>query len=81
FADTFYRGTAGGEAGAAASAVSPFAAVMALPLEVDSENRTDAQVAGEPVLVFAHLAWAAAYNAALFGLLVWLFRTRWRVAD
>ncbi|TWT99219.1 ABC-2 family transporter protein [Botrimarina colliarenosi] len=87
FADTFYRGTPAAEAVTAATAVSPFAAAFALPLDYDREKGFDdpsgeaAQAAGEPVLFFAHVAWSLLYNAALFGLLLWLFKARWRVAD
>lgn len=87
FADTFYRGTPAAEAVAAASAVSPFAAAFALPLDYNREKGHDnptaeaAQAKGEPVLFFAHVAWSVVYNASLLVLLMWLFKTRWRVAD
>lgn len=87
FADTFYRDTPAAEAVVAGSAVSPFAATFALPLEVERNEPWDdsaaeaAQAAGEPLLFFSHLLWAVFYNATLFVLLLWLFRTRWRVAD
>lgn len=87
FAETFYRGSPAAEAIGAAGAVSPFAAVFALPLSIDRVGSWDnsaaeaSQAAGEPVLFAAHLAWSVLFNAILLGLLMWLFRTRWRVAD
>lgn len=87
FADTFYRGTPAAEVVAASSAVSPFAAAFALPLNYDRQKSADnpaaeaAQAKGEPVLFFAHVAWSVLYNATLLGLLMWLFKTRWRVAE
>ncbi|MEO0530259.1 MAG: ABC transporter permease subunit [Planctomycetota bacterium] len=83
FADTFYAGTPAAEAVASLGAVSPFAAAFALPLDAfDLEQDKDpVQVAGEPVLFFAHIVWSVFYNAVVLGLLVWLFKTRWRVAD
>ncbi|MEQ8846148.1 ABC transporter permease subunit [Botrimarina sp.] len=80
FADTFYQGTAAAGLVTAAGAVSPFIAAFALPLDIESSGSAG-QVAGQPVLFFAHCVWAVAYNLALLGLLVWLFKARWRVAD
>lgn len=86
FAETFYRGESAAQVAAAATAVSPFAAAFALPLDYDRESRWDdpraeaAQAAGEPLLFAAHTAWAGSYNLALLGLLIWLFGSRWRVA-
>ncbi|QDT69865.1 ABC-2 family transporter protein [Planctomycetes bacterium MalM25] len=87
FADTFYRGTPAADAVVAASAVSPFAAAFALPLDIDRKDFWDApaaeaaQATGEPILFFAHLGWSVVYNVSLLFLLMWLFQTRWRVAD
>lgn len=81
FAETFYQGTAAAEVVSAACAVSPYAAVFALPLDVDPDAQTPDQVTGEPLLFAAHVAWSLVYNAVLLGLLMWLFQTRWRVAD
>lgn len=81
FADTFYANTPAAEAVASLCAVSPFAAAFALPLDVDTNVQSAAQVAGEPILFAAHVVWSVFYNAVVLGLLVWLFRTRWRVAD
>lgn len=87
FADTFYRGSPAAETVAVASSVSPFTATFALPLVIDRSGRWDnstaeaAQAVGEPLLFFAHLGWSVVFNGAMFGLLMWLFKTRWRVAD
>lgn len=81
FAETFYRGTAAADVVSAACAVSPYAAVFALPLDVDPDAQTPEQVVGEPLLFAAHVVWSLVYNAVLLGLLMWLFQTRWRVAD
>lgn len=87
FADTFYQGSPAAQTVAVASAVSPFTATFALPLDMDRKDRFDnppaetAQAAGEPLLFAVHVVWSLLYNAAMFGLLMWLFKTRWRVAD
>ena len=81
FADTFYRDTPAADVVHAMSAASPYAAVFSLPLEVDTDDQSDAQIAGEPRLFFGHVGWTLAYNAVVLLLLFWLFQTRWRVAD
>ncbi len=81
FADTFYQGTPAAQTVAVASAVSPFTAVFALPLDMGKEATSAAQAAGQPLLAAVYVAWSLVYNGVVFGLLLWLFKTRWRVAD
>ncbi len=66
----------------AATLTSPFAAAFALPLsfEVDIEIGLMPRRADWP-LVWSYVAFTALGNAALLGVMAWLFNTRWRVAQ
>ncbi len=84
FADTFFRGAAASSAVEALQVTSPLAAAFALPLSIERGERGQtnaAQAAGEPLLFFGFLGWSVLYNLFVLGLIVWLFRSRWRVAD
>ena len=85
FANTFFVNTAAIKVVNAASALSPFAATFALPLNIErgeSGNLAAAkiQAAGELPLFLGHVGWTLAYNLVLLGVIVWLFHARWRVS-
>lgn len=63
--------------------VSPFAAAFSLPLHVDSSTATIAQAATAswPIIIApAFLACYLVVDLILLGLILWLFKARWRVA-
>jgi ABC-type transport system involved in multi-copper enzyme maturation permease subunit len=78
FVDEFVPESAAAPAVRAAEAASPFAAAFRLPLTIDERNNADVA----DVRVFAgFVVFGAAYNAAVLGLIIWLFGRRWRVAE
>ena len=57
---------------------SPFSAAFALPLDVGTQDvppRT-----GLLPLFYGHVAFTLLGNAVLLGIMMWLFKSRWRVA-
>lgn len=58
--------------------VSPFSALWDVPLEVDLDGATDNPGNWQRFGIYMGLTIGA--NVLLFGMMVWLFRTRWRVA-
>ena len=58
--------------------ISPFAALWDVPLVVDLDGAVDNPGDWERFGVFLGLT--IGLNMAMFGTMVWLFRTRWRVA-
>lgn len=85
FASTFYSGTSGTENLRWLSALSPFAATFALPLDAarpdDSGVTTATAIEGNLPLIFGYLGVTLVYNAVLFILITWMFRVRWRVSE
>ena len=86
FAQTFYQGTQAAQVVRGVSAVSPFAATFALPLQIDRGTGGNAsamqdQALGDLPVFFGHLGWAVAYNFLLLLVIIWLFQSRWRVAE
>ena len=57
---------------------SPFSAVFALPLNVGSPNVPPRE--GNRRVFYGHLIFTLLGNAGLLGTMMWLFRSRWRVA-
>ncbi|MBI1247190.1 ABC transporter permease subunit [bacterium] len=58
--------------------VSPFAALMDIPLAVDLDGATDNP--GDWYRFGTFMGLTIGLDAILFGVMVWMFRTRWRVA-
>ncbi len=89
FADTFYQGQPAAEIVRNASFTSPFAAAFGVPLHMDYGRIESA--AGPPhdwpgfmmqFLPFInYMAFTGLLNAALLTTMIWMFNTRWRVAD
>ena len=68
----------------AVSITSPFVAAFAVPLEMDLASDEDEDVAQESdswAPFGGYVLFTALLNALLLVLMIWLFRTRWRVAD
>jgi ABC-type transport system involved in multi-copper enzyme maturation permease subunit len=87
FAESFYPGTGAERVAIAATTLSPFAAVFAIPLDMtrtgdSADASADArQAKGMPLVFWGHVGWSLAYQAAVVALLGWRFRRRWRIAE
>lgn len=86
FAQTFYQNTRVAEVVRGATAVSPFAATFALPLDIERGQDSNlaaagAQATGELPLFLGYVGWSVLYNGVLLLVIIWLFQSRWRVAD
>ncbi len=82
FARTIYGESNAAQRIEAAGITSPFVAAFAVPLKVDTVG--DLSVAPEDVgswwPLAGYLSFTLLLGATLLGTMVWLFRTRWRVA-
>ena len=58
--------------------ISPFSALWDVPLKVDLDGATDNP--GDWYRFSTFMALTVGMNAIMFGVMVWLFRTRWRVS-
>ena len=58
--------------------ISPFSALWDVPLKVDLDGATDNP--GDWFRFGIFMGLAVGLNAIMFGVMVWLFRTRWRVS-
>jgi ABC-type transport system involved in multi-copper enzyme maturation permease subunit len=58
---------------------SPFAATFFVPLEFNTPEMDD--LVGSWPHVFSYFGFSAMLNACLMGAMIWLFNTRWRVAE
>jgi ABC-type transport system involved in multi-copper enzyme maturation permease subunit len=58
---------------------SPFAATFSVPLSFDTPEITD--INGSWAHVASYFGFSGMLNAGLMGLMIWLFNTRWRVAE
>jgi hypothetical protein len=58
---------------------SPFAATFFVPLEFNTPEMDD--LVGNWRYVFSYFAFSGMLNACLMGAMIWLFNTRWRVAE
>jgi hypothetical protein len=77
FVQTFARGTATAGAIEWLQALSPFAAAFNLPLTAEEHT-----LPGVNVLVFwGFVAFAVVYNLVLLGVVIQLFKLRWRVSE
>lgn len=59
--------------------ISPFAAIWDIPVESQQDDRLTRE--GDWPRFFGYVALSGALNVILFGMMVWLFHARWRVAD
>jgi ABC-type transport system involved in multi-copper enzyme maturation permease subunit len=83
FEDFILRDQATNEIADVLGVLSPFSATFALPLEVESyrERGDNRASAANLAVFFGYLGWSVLINAVLFGLMIWLFRVRWRVSQ
>ena len=81
FTETFFVGTAGAELARGLGVLSPFSAVFSMPLDFEDIGRESINLVGGGYEIFGGFVLVSVvYNALLMLLLVWLFKTRWRVA-
>lgn len=84
FATTFYPDHPATQAVKELSFTSPFSAARSIPLDVGPvASGTINPDAAEPktwILFLCYLVFSALLNVGLLGTMMWLFRTRWRVA-
>ncbi|MFO0903543.1 MAG: ABC transporter permease subunit [Pirellulales bacterium] len=61
---------------------SPYAAAFEVPLKTDPVVREDANAppVGDWLIFWGHIAFTLGLNASLLGIMIWLFRNRWRVS-
>ena len=88
FAETFFPGTRANEVSTVAGLISPFAAAFSIPLEIDQfdsnfgdTSNEDAEVEKTWSLFGCYVLFTSAVLTLLLGLMIWLFRTRWRVSQ
>jgi hypothetical protein len=79
FSETFLPHSAITPLVAEASFTSPFAAAFALPIDLQMPGK-ETPPTNWP-LFFSFLGFYGLLNCGLLGAMVWLFNTRWRVAD
>lgn len=83
FATTFFRDHPNTVIVQKLTFCSPFAAAFAPPLNISAsaEPLTPEQQAGDWPLYYTFVGYSLLLNASLLGVMVWLFNTRWRVAN
>jgi ABC-type transport system involved in multi-copper enzyme maturation permease subunit len=95
FAQTFFpsQSTAGAKESATEVVrplmmTSPFAAAFSVPLRFEAaawyrsdESRFGPQVIADWPLFWSYVGFTCLFDAALAGLMIWLFNTRWRVSE
>ena len=82
FSETFFPDTTAAQVVRAMGVTSPLVAAFSLPLTLDggTQDRRPA-MAGNLDLFFGYLGATLLYNLVLLGIVIWMFRARWRVAD
>jgi len=80
FAELFFPGAPQTEWLHAASVTSPFAATFAVPLEAELPEETAVRT-GRWALYGGYIAFSSVLITSLLALMVWMFHTRWRVAE
>jgi ABC-type transport system involved in multi-copper enzyme maturation permease subunit len=80
FADTFFPNTPEAELVQVISTTSPFAASFAVPLDA-ADEQSPVHRAGAWWLYGGYVAFTSLLVTSLLGLMVWMFHTRWRVAE
>lgn len=79
FSRTFFPNTPAADFVEAAGSLSPFSAIFSLPLDVRVDPTQEPPV-GRPWVYFGYVGWTLLLNLALFGLMLWFFKARWRVS-
>src|SRR5690606_8202817 len=78
FATRFFPDSPGTARVTQCAVLSPLSAVFEVPLKAEFEPESRS---GNWTFVRRHAVAAVALDAVLFGLMVWMFRRRWRVAE
>jgi ABC-type transport system involved in multi-copper enzyme maturation permease subunit len=79
FANTFFTNSPVTPVIRSLTGTSPFAAAFFVPLEFNTPEMDD--LVGSWPHVFSYFVFSATMNACLMGAMIWLFNTRWRVAE
>jgi ABC-type transport system involved in multi-copper enzyme maturation permease subunit len=79
FAETFFPKADATSIVHSVSASSPFAAAFAVPLKFDTNDMPDREA--DWPLYFSYLGFTSALLVGLLLTMIWLFNTRWRVAE
>ena len=80
FAATFFPKSSGAAVAEALSVTSPFTAAFAIPLHFGNPNQMPDHV-GDWAVYFSYLGFTSLMIGVLLGTMIWLFNTRWRVAE
>ena len=96
FGNEYFPQTKGAEIASAMTITSPFAAAFEIPIYVDDfdldgatawepARKGEASIFGYPLKDLKHFGgyvlFTLALNASLFGLMIWMFNSRWRVSS
>ena len=96
FGNEYFPQTRGAEIASAVTITSPFAAAFELPIYVDDfdidgaagwepASRGESAIFGYPLRDLRHFGgyvlFTLTLNASLFGLMIWMFNSRWRVSS
>jgi ABC-type transport system involved in multi-copper enzyme maturation permease subunit len=83
FAQEFFPGSQSTEVIHQAGLVSPFAAAFAVPADMDLSRETNSpnKPTGNWPLFISYVIFTLGLDGALFATMIWLFQTRWRVAE
>ena len=80
FADTFFQNAKATPMVKAISLTSPFAAAFSVPMRFGNPNEVPDHAANW-ALYFSYLGFSAALLGLMLIAMIWLFNTRWRVAE
>jgi ABC-type transport system involved in multi-copper enzyme maturation permease subunit len=83
FATTFYPDTQATQAVRELSFTSPFSVARSIPLDVGPINNSTTPTSADAaswILYFCYLGFSVLLNIGLLLTMIWLFRSRWRVA-
>jgi ABC-type transport system involved in multi-copper enzyme maturation permease subunit len=79
FAETFFLNSPLTPLIQGLSVTSPFAASFYVPMHFDTPEMAD--LIGSPAHVLSYLGFSGLLNGGLMAAMIWLFNTRWRVAE
>jgi Na+-driven multidrug efflux pump len=80
FADAFFQNAKATPIVRAVSLTSPFAAAFAVPMHFGNPNEVPDHAANW-LLYFSYLGFSGALLGLMLIAMIWLFNTRWRVAE
>jgi hypothetical protein len=80
FAETFFPRAAATSWIRSLNLTSPFAAAFSVPMRFGNQNEMPPR-AGDGLLYISYVGFSTALLFVLLGMMIWLFNTRWRVAE